>query len=68
MGQPQASLPGEQQLGVGATLSAALGENITEQATPQTLAQNLVDEYKRSVVENLFSQGIFSNLIPSSVV
>jgi hypothetical protein len=68
VGQPQASLPGEQQLGVGATLSAALGENITEQVTPQTLAQNLVDEYKRNVVENLFSQGIFSNLIPSSVV
>jgi hypothetical protein len=67
-GQPQAALPGEQQLGVGATLSAALGQDITQQDTPQTIAQNLVDEYKRNAIENLFSQGIFPGLAAPSIV
>ena len=66
--QPQASLPGEQPLGVGAALSAALGQDITQQDTPQTIAQNLVDEYKRNVIENLFSQGIFPGLTVPSIV
>ena len=67
-GQPQAALPGEQQLGVGATLAAALGQDVTQQDTPQTIAQNLVDEYKRSAIENLFSQGIFPGLSTPSIV
>ena len=67
-GQPQAALPTEQQLGVGATLAAALGQEVTEQAAPQTIAQNLVDEYKRSAIENLFPQGIFPGLVPGSIV
>jgi hypothetical protein len=67
-GQSQAALPAEQQLGVGATLAAALGQEVTEQAAPQTIAQNLVDEYKRSAIENLFSQGIFPGFVPGSIV
>ena len=67
-GQPQTALPGEQQLGVGATLSAALGQDVTQQETPQTIAQNLVDEYKRNAIENLFSQGIFPGLAAPSIV
>ena len=67
-GAANASLPGEQPLGVGAALSAALGQDITQQDTPQTLAQNLVDEYKRNAIENLFSQGIFPGLTVPSIV
>jgi hypothetical protein len=67
-GQPQAALPGEQQLGVGETLSAALGQDVTQQDTPQTIAQNLVDEYKRNAIENLFSQGIFPGLAAPFIV
>ena len=67
-GAANASLPGEQPLGVGAALSAALGQDITQQDTPQTIAQNLVDEYKRNAIENLFSQGIFPGLTIPSIV
>lgn len=67
-GQPQAALPGEQQLGVGETLSAALGQDVTQQDTPQTIAQNLVDEYKRNAIENLFSQEIFPGLAAPFIV
>lgn len=67
-GQTQAALPGEQQLGVGATLSAALGQDVTQQDAPQTIAQNLVDEYKRNVIESLLPQGLFPGFIPGSIV
>ena len=64
-GQLQSSLPGEQQLGVGETLSAALGQDITQPVTPQTIAQNLLDEYKRNAIETLLPQGILPGLISS---
>ena len=67
-GQLQSSLPGDQQLGVGETLTAALGEDVTQPATSQTIAQNLLDEYKRSAIESLFSQGIAPGLIPPTAV
>jgi hypothetical protein len=67
-GQLQSALPGDQQLGVGETLTAALGEDVTQPSTSQTIAQNLLDEYKRSAIESLFSQGIAPGLIPPTAV
>jgi hypothetical protein len=67
-GQLQSSLPGEQQLGVGETLSAALGQDVTQQAQSQLLSQKLLDEFKSSVTQNLLPQGLFNTLMtPPSV-
>lgn len=61
-GQLQSSLPGDQQPGVGETLSVALGQDVTQSSAPQTIAQNLLDEYKRSAIESLFPEGILPGL------
>ena len=66
-GQLQSALPGEQQLGVGETLSAALGQDVTQPSTSQTIAQSLLDEYKRSAIESLFPEGILSGLGSSPI-
>ena len=66
-GQLQSALPGDQQPGVGETLSAALGQDVTQPSTSQTIAQNLLDEYKRSAIESLLSQGVAPNLVPPTI-
>jgi len=66
-GQLQSALPGEQQPGVGETLSAALGQDVTQPSTSQTIAQSLLDEYKRSAIESLFPEGILSGLGSSPI-
>jgi hypothetical protein len=46
--------------GVGQTLSAALGQDITQQqAQPQSLAQKLLGEFKANILQNILPQGLF---------
>lgn len=64
-GQLQSSLPGEQQLGVGETLSVALGQDITQPATPQTIAQQLLNQTKNQLIQQMLPK-VFGDIALSA--
>ena len=55
--------------GVGATLSSVLGQNITQQAEqPQSIAQQLVNQVKSTVLQNMFPQGVFASIMAPPMI
>ena len=61
---PNAQLPG-----VATILAGALGQSVTQpEKEPRTLAQNLVDQFKGNIIQNMFPNGILGTLMVPNIL
>jgi hypothetical protein len=61
--------PNPQLPGVAATLAGALGQSVTQpEEEPRTLAQNLVDQFKGNIIQQMFPQGILGTLTVPNIL
>jgi len=61
---PSARLPG-----VASTLAGALGQGVAQlEEEPRTLAQNLVDQFKGNIIQNMFPNGILGTLMVPNIL
>jgi len=61
---PSARLPG-----VASTLAGALGQGVAQlEEEPRTLAQNLVDQFKGNIIQNMFPKGILGTLMTPNLL
>ena len=65
--QPPGALPPVP--GVGATLSGALGQDVTQaREEPQSIAQRLANQARTAVIQNMFPQGILGTLMAPPLI